>query len=124
MFKISEKLKSRVEKAWRTHVVNPRELKNAIKRAERILPGIPAPRGENDPRWQAILRIEDFVETQPEAVWAFVRRWGKHANPDLRSAIAVLLLEGLLKYHFDLIFPGVETEVRTSKRFKDTLKRC
>ena len=70
------------------------------------------------------MRIEDFVETQPEAVWAFARRWGKHANPDLRSAIAVLLLEHLLEYHFDLIFPSVEGEVRTSKRFKDTLKRC
>ncbi|HET8923265.1 MAG TPA: hypothetical protein VFN26_09755 [Candidatus Acidoferrum sp.] len=120
----SEKLKSQVERAWRAHVTNPRELKKAIRRAERILPGKPAPEGENDPRWQAIIRIEDFVETQPEAVWAFARRWGKHSNPDLRSAIAVLLVEHLLEYHFDLIFPSVETEVRTSKRFKDTLKRC
>lgn len=124
MIIIPEKLKSRVEKAWQTHVTSPRELKKAIRRAERILPGKPAPEGENDPRWQAIMRIEDFVETQPEAVWAFARRWGKHANPDLRSAIAVLLLEHLLEYHFDLIFPSVEGEVRTSKRFKDTLKRC
>ena len=124
MFIIPEKLKSRVEKAWRTRVTNPRELKNAIRRAERILPGTPAPDGEEDPRWQAIIRTGDFVETQPEAVWVFVRRWGKHSNPDLRSAIATLLLEHLLKYHFDLIFPSVEGEVRISKRFKDTLKRC
>jgi hypothetical protein len=121
---IPEKLKSLVEEAWRTRVTSPRELKNAIRRAERILPGKPAPEGENDPRWQAIMRIEDFVETQPEGVWAFTRRWGKHPNPDLRSGIATLLLEHLLEYHFDLIFPRVEGEVRTSKRFKDTLKRC
>ena len=121
---IPEKLKSRVEKDWRTRVTNPRDLKNAIRRAERILPGKPAPEGENDPRWQAIIAIEDFVETQPQAVWAFVRRWGKHSNPDLRSAIATLLLEHLLEYHFDLIFPSVEGEVRISKRFRGTLKRC
>jgi len=124
MFKFPEKLQSRIEKAWRAHVTSPRELENAIRRAERILPGKPAPEGEEDPRWQAILKIEDFVETQPETVWAFVRRWGKHPNPDLRSAIAVLLLEDLLKHHFDLIFPGVEIEVRKSKRFKDMLKCC
>ena len=62
MFKFPEKLKSRIEKAWRTHVTSPGELKNAIRKAERILPGIPAPRDEKDPRWQAILKIEDFVE--------------------------------------------------------------
>ena len=122
--KISEKLRSRVEETWRAHVTSPKELKNTIRRAERILPGKPAPDGENDPRWQAIIKIEDFVETQPEAVWAFVRRWGKHPDPDLRSAIATLVLEHLLQYHFDFIFPSVENEVRASERFKDTLKRC
>jgi hypothetical protein len=71
-----------------------------------------------------IMRIEDFVETQPEAVWPFVRRWGKHSNTNLGSAIGILLLERLLEHHFDLIFPSVEGEVRTSKRFKDTLRRC
>ena len=124
MIRIPEKLASRVEKVWRAYVNDPRELKNAIRRAERILPGKPAPDSESDPRWQAIIRIGDFVETQPETVWAFVRRWGKHPDPDLRSAIATLLLEDLLQYHFDLIFPSVENEVRASMRFKDTLKRC
>lgn len=124
MIKIPEKLASRVEKAWRARVTNPRELKKTIRNAERILAGKPAPEGENDPRWQAIIRVGDFVETQPESVWAFVRRWAKHPNPDLRSAIATLLLEHLLEYHFDLIFPSVEDEVLASKRFKDTLKRC
>ena len=70
------------------------------------------------------MAIEDFVETQPVTVWAFAQRWGKHPNPDLRSAIAVLLLERLLEYHFDLIFPVVVVEVEKSKRFKDTLSRC
>lgn len=124
MIRIPENLASRVEKVWRAYVNDPRELKNAVRRAERILPGKPAREGENDPRWQAILRIGDFVEAQPESVWAFARRWAKHPNPDLRAAIATLLLEHLLEYHFDLIFPSVENEVLASKRSKDTLKRC
>jgi hypothetical protein len=103
---------------------NRKEVKNAIRRAERILPGTPAPDGEEDPRWQAIIHVGYFVETQPEEVWTFVRRWGRHPNPDLRTAIATCLLEDLLEYHFELIFPRVEFEVRTSKRFHDTLKRC
>jgi hypothetical protein len=97
---------------------------NAIKRAGKILPGTPAPVGEEDPRWQAIIAIEEFVETQPEAVWPFVQRWGKHPNPDLRAAVATCLLEDLLQHHFDLIFPPVEHEVRISRRFHDMLKMC
>jgi hypothetical protein len=104
-------------------LANRKSVKNAIRRAQRILPGTPAPEGEKDPRWQAIIHVGYFVETQPEGVWAFVQRWGKHPNPDLRTAIATCLLEDLLEHHFDLIFPRVEREVRTSKRFHDTLKR-
>lgn len=118
------KLKVHMEAAGRARFANPRALKHAIRSAEGILPGKPAPDGESDPRWQAIMKIEDFLETQPEGVWAFARRWGKHPNPDLRSAIATLLLEHLLEYHFDLIFPSLEIEVRKSRRFKDTLRRC
>lgn len=103
---------------------NRKQVKNAIRRAGRILPGTPAPEGKEDPRWQAIIAVGYFVETQPEEVWTFVQRWGRHPNPDLRAAIATCLLEHLLEYHFDLIFPRVEREARTSKRFGDTLKRC
>jgi len=115
-----------ISKSGETEVglANRKQVKNAIRRAERILPGTPAPDGEVDPRWQAIIHIGYFVETQPEEVWTFVQRWGKHPNPDLQAAIATCLLEDLLEYHFDLIFPRVEREVRASKRFRDTLKRC
>jgi hypothetical protein len=96
----------------------------AIRRANAILPGRPAPDGPMDPRWQAVIAVGEFVESEPEAVWAFVVRWGKHANEDLRSAIATCLLEHLLEYHFDLIFPRVERLVRRSKRFFNTFTRC
>ena len=99
-------------------------LRRLIVRAERILPGIPAPRGKSDARWQAIMKIEEYAESHPEPIWAFALKWGKHPQEDLRTAIAVLLLEHLLEYHFLLIFPRVREAVATSKRFKDTLSRC
>jgi hypothetical protein len=105
-------------------VVSHKNVRNAIRRAERILPGTPAPEGDVDPRWQAIIAVGNFVESEPEVVWGFVQRWGRHANPDLRASIATCLLEHLLEHHFDLIFPYVEHEVSTSKSFGDTLSRC
>jgi hypothetical protein len=38
----------------------------AIQKADKILPGIPAPDNEEDPRWQAIIAIGEFAETHPE----------------------------------------------------------
>jgi hypothetical protein len=99
-------------------------ISQAIRRANSILPGRPAPDEQRDTRWQAIIRVGEFVETEPEAVWAFVERWGKHPSEDLRAAIATCLLEHLLEYHFDLLFPRVERLVRTSKRFAETLNWC
>ena len=96
----------------------------AIRNAERVLPGKAAPDGQSDPRWQAIMRIEDHVEQHPEEVWRFTRKWGVHANADLRTAVATCLLEDLLKYHFLRIFPLVSEASRQSPRFADTLSRC
>jgi hypothetical protein len=43
-----------------------------------------------------------------------------HEDDDLRAAIATCLLEHLLEYHFDLIFPRVETAVKSNARFART----
>lgn len=80
----------------------------AIAAADRILPGRVAPDGEEDPRWQAMIAVGDFVETEPEAVWSFARRWGTSPDDDLRTAVATLLLEHLLDYHFDALIARVE----------------
>lgn len=95
-----------------------------IKRAEAVLPGIPAPEGEDDPRWQAMILLADFIPTEPEAIWTFVERWGKHPNEDLRAGVACVLLEHLLEYHFGLIFPRAERLALKSKRFSFTLAMC
>jgi len=96
----------------------------ALQRANAVLPGRSAPEEQLDPRWQAIIAVGEFVRTEPEAVWSFVERWGKHPSDDLRTAIATCLLEHLLEYHFRLLFPRVEREVRKSTRFADTFSRC
>jgi len=55
-----------------------------IRDAEAILPGTPAPEGADDPRWQAIIAIGEYIETHPEDVWPFVARWGA-VEPTLRK---------------------------------------
>jgi hypothetical protein len=96
----------------------------AIAAAEAILPGQSAAEGEEDARWQAIIAIGDFVESDPEPVWAFVERWGKHPDDDLRAAIATCLLEHLLEHHFDSVLPRVERLARSDRRFAETLGMC
>ena len=85
------------------------DIDTAIARAESILPGVEAPDGvEEDPRWQAIIDIENHIESAPEPIWRFICRWGSHPDEDLRSAIATCLLEHLLEYHFQASFPLFE----------------
>lgn len=96
----------------------------AITQAEALLPGEPAPEGERDPRWQAIIAVGEHIETQPEAVWEFVARWGSHPQEDLRDAVATCLLEHLLEHHFEGFFPRVEARALTDPLFADTFLRC
>jgi hypothetical protein len=89
------------------------------------LPGITAlPGAVPDPRWQAIIEVGDFSQSEPDAVWAFVERWGQHEEPDLRLAVGLCILEHLLGYHFDRIFPQVERAATMSARFADTFRHC
>jgi hypothetical protein len=96
----------------------------AIKNAEMILPGNEAPENELDPRWQAIIVIEDFVREEPDIVWSFVERWGQHPNQDLRQAIATCLLEHLLEHHFGTIFPRAQRLAHENRLFAETVGMC
>lgn len=95
-------------------------VQEAVEAAEKILPGEVAPDGQEDPRWQAIMLIEDFVEDEPEAILPFVLKWGVHEVEDIRWAIACLLLEHLLEFHFELIFPRVQKAAIANPLFADT----
>jgi len=96
----------------------------AIQAAERILPGTPASSGNQDPRWQAIIAVGEHIEDSPEQVWQFTVRWGSHPDPDLRNAVATCLLEHLLEYHFELLFPRVEKAAMAEPLFADTFLSC
>jgi hypothetical protein len=95
----------------------------AIREADALLPGVPAEAGQ-DPRWQAIIAVAAFVESEPDAVWGFVRRWGGHPQEDLRAAVATCLLEHLLERHFAAFFPRVEQLALADPLFGDTFRRC
>jgi hypothetical protein len=99
-------------------------LAKAIRDANALLPGRPRRRGKIDPRWQAIIRIANSIEAQPDAVWRFVAHWGVHPQHDLRAAIATCLLEHLLEHHFSTVFPKVERLVRKSNLFAGTFRMC
>jgi hypothetical protein len=97
---------------------------DAIERAEEILPGRAAAEGKSDPRWQAIMKIEDFIEEEPDAIWPFIVRWGSSIDEDLRAAIATCLLEDLLEHHFARFFRRVEDAVRKDPLFAKTFLVC
>ncbi len=94
-------------------------VQEAIAAADAILPGVAAPEGARDPRWQAIIVVGEFVEDEPEAVWSFIVRWGASPNEDLRTAIATCLLEHLLEYHFDRFIVRVEQRALADRLFGD-----
>jgi hypothetical protein len=62
----------------------------AIREAEALLPGIPTDEGQ-DPRWQAIIEVSEYIWSGPEAaveaVWGFTLRWGVYPQEDLRTAV-------------------------------------
>ena len=65
-----------------------------------------------------------FAENEPEAIWPFVVKWGSHEDEDVRAAVATCLLEDLLQYHFDTIFPRVESAARSNASFGKTAALC
>ena len=93
-----------------------------IRNADALLPGVPT--DGQDQRWKAIIAVGEYIESEPEAVWQFICRWGSHLQEDLRDAIATCLLEHLLEYHFVRYFPQVEHLALTDPMFADTFRRC
>jgi len=108
----------------REEQVRPMSVHDAIRQAESLLPGEPAAEDQRDPRWRAIIAVEEYIATEPEAVWDFIRIWGDHPQEDLRLAVATCLLEHLLEYHFTAFFPKVEQLSASSLFFADTFLTC
>jgi len=101
-----------------------RSVAAVIRATERILPGRAAPKGEIDPRWQAIIDVGEFAQSNPDEVWAFVAKWGRYRSADLRAAVATCVLEHLLEHHFRRIFPRAADLARINQNFARTLTMC
>ncbi len=95
----------------------------AIREADALLPGEPVEEGQ-DARWQAIIRVSEHIDSDPESVWEFIRRWGSHPQEDLQDAIATCLLEHLLEHHFAAYFPRVREAVWADLAFGKTFQKC
>lgn len=100
------------------------DVHQVIAAAEAVLPGHAAPDGEEDPRWQAMIAIAEFLSDDPEPICAFILRWGSYPDADLQSAVASCLLEHLLELHFARFFPDVDAHVRRNAVFAETFARC
>jgi hypothetical protein len=99
-------------------------VQEAIKKAEEILPGRPSPDGETDLRWQAIIKVGEFIISNPIDVLNFSIKWGAHRNKDIHSAIATCLIEHLLENHFELVYPKIFESVKSNKHLADTVLQC
>jgi hypothetical protein len=99
-------------------------VQDAIREADALLPGEPGAPDEPDPRWEAVMAVGEYIESEPEAVWEFLRRWGGHPQEDLRAAVATCLLEHLLEFHFAAYFPRVEELARADLLFGDMFQLC
>jgi len=97
---------------------------DAITEVEKILPGKAAPDGQIDPRWQGIIEVGKYIESNPKEIWAFIEKWGKHSDEDIQAAIASCLLEHLLEFHFDYFFEKVENLALSNKNFAKTFISC
>ena len=88
---------------------------DAIEEAERVLPGRESESGEC-PRWEAIIAVGEFIQSDPIAVCDFAMKWAKRRGRDLQTAIYCCLTEHLLEHHFDLVFPRMREAARENAR--------
>src|SRR5262245_18819971 len=54
---------------------------------------------DNDCCWQAMIVVGEYCRSRPERVWEVVRAYAESRDEDMRTAVAVLLLEHLLELH-------------------------
>lgn len=78
---------------------------------------------DNNCRWQSLIVISECIESEPERVWKVVAKFGDSPDADMRTAIAVLLLEHLIDHDFANYFAKVREEIRRGRhRFINTLE--
>ena len=94
----------------------------AIEKAKSTLAYSPVDRGE-DPRWQAIIDVGEYLESEPERIWSFVEELHDTRDEDLRAALATCLLEHLIADHPDYR-EKAERLAGRSPEFRRMLEMC
>lgn len=80
---------------------------------------------DNDVRWQALIAVGDWIETDPEAVWEVVLEHGRSEDDDMRAGVACVLLEHLLEHHHEAYFPKLRAAIERDPRLLGaTLRIC
>lgn len=80
---------------------------------------------DNDCRWQAVIVVGEDIEENPEPVWQVICQFGVSEDEDMRAAVATVLLEHLLEYHFAAYFPRLKEKIEGGTLLlADTLSRC
>ncbi len=76
-------------------------------------------------RWQALMVVGHFAERHASAVWPVVLEHGASEDEDMRSGVATVLLEPILKHHYEEYFPVLKAAVEAGDaHLTDTLRRC
>lgn len=94
----------------------------AIDKAKRMLRCSPAEEGL-DPRWQAIIDVSEYLETEPERIWTFIEELHDTKDADLRAALATCLLEHLIDAH-PHYRARAERLAAESPEFRQMLEMC
>lgn len=96
------------------------DVHRVIAAAERVLPGRETKQGKC-PRWQAIIAVGEYIESDPIPVCDFALKWARRRGKDLGAAIHCCLIEHLLEHHFDLVFPRMREAARDNGRVAESL---
>ena len=76
-------------------------------------------------RWQSLLLMGQFAETEPELIWPLTVKYGTVENKDIRIATACCVLEHILQHHFSKYFARVRRMIEGgNRRLGYTLSHC
>ena len=94
----------------------------AIERAKATLHRRSVDEGR-DPRWQAIIDVSEYLESEPEPIWSFIEELHDTKDEDLQAALATCLLEHLFQDH-PQYRDRAERLAARSPHFRHMLEMC
>lgn len=94
----------------------------AIERVKATLHYPPVDEGR-DPRWQAIIDLSEYLDSEPEAIWKFLEEFHDTQDEDLRAALATCVLEHLIEDHPEYRARAEHLAVK-SPEFRQMLEQC